>query len=106
MPERIPYARPLLSGNGRTLEEKERSAFYSSKRWARHRRSFLARHPLCVHCRAEGRIKAASIVHHVVDRLDDPSLAWDWNNFEALCSPCHTRHHNAQRARGEPDTKG
>jgi len=92
MPDRTPYldeGRPTPVD----LAARERSAFYSSKRWARVRRAFLAKNPLCAHCLAAGVIKAARIVHHVVERLSDPKLAWAWSNFEALCSPCHTAHH-------------
>lgn len=92
MPDRIPYLaepRPPVVD----LDARERMAFYSSKRWARVRRAFLAKNPLCARCGAKGLIRAARIVHHNVERLSDPKLAWAWSNFEALCSPCHTAHH-------------
>jgi 5-methylcytosine-specific restriction enzyme A len=102
MPNRTPYLSPDIEPRKvlnpiTTEEERERRAFYSSKRWQKHRKAFLAIHPLCAHCQAKGRITAARIVHHKVERLADPKLAWDWSNFEALCSPCHTEHHNAHR---------
>jgi 5-methylcytosine-specific restriction endonuclease McrA len=100
MPDPTPYMEPTLP-SGTDMDALERSAFYSSKRWARHRRAYLSKHPLCERCRAADRIKAASIVHHKVERLDDPGKAWDWTNFEALCGSCHTRHHNARRSHAE-----
>ncbi len=116
MPDPIPYMeQPRPSGDrlsptrvipAETDEAtRERSAFYSSKRWAKHRRSFLAKNPLCAHCRAGGRLRGADVVHHKVERLEDPSKAWDWSNYEALCRPCHTRHHNAHRGRGGADDR-
>jgi 5-methylcytosine-specific restriction protein A len=98
MPDRIPSIEAVRP-TGIDLDSRERAAFYNSARWVKHRKAYLAKHPLCERCRAAGNIKAASVVHHKVDRLDDPSRAWDWTNFEALCKSCHSTHHNATRAR-------
>jgi 5-methylcytosine-specific restriction enzyme A len=92
MPDRTPYL-PESRSTAVDADARERSAFYSSKRWADHRKAYLDKHPLCERCRSSGQIKAARIVHHKIERLDDPTLAWAWSNFEALCSPCHTAHH-------------
>jgi 5-methylcytosine-specific restriction protein A len=58
-------------------------------RWRRARRSYLARHPLCVVCLVQGRVVPATIVDHAVPHRGDPKLFWDEANWAALCKPCH-----------------
>jgi 5-methylcytosine-specific restriction protein A len=60
-------------------------------RWRRYRRSYLAAHPLCVRCLAEGRVEPATVVHHKVPHKGDEKLFWDPTNHEGVCEP----HHNA-----------
>jgi 5-methylcytosine-specific restriction enzyme A len=81
------------------LEElRERNRFYGSVPWRKLRAAFLAENPLCLRCAAEGREGVpATVAHHVVERLDDPDRALDWDNLEALCASCHTNHHNSGR---------
>ena len=95
MPDRTPYLTESRSAH-LDADARERMAFYSSRRWVRYRKAFLAKNPLCMRCLPKGLIGAATIVHHKIERLDDPTLAWAWSNFEALCSPCHTAHHKRQ----------
>jgi 5-methylcytosine-specific restriction enzyme A len=64
--------------------------FYGSSAWQRQRAAFLATHPWCVFCLAEGRGRVrARVVDHIVPRkhggLDTPA------NYRALCVPCHDR---------------
>lgn len=79
---------------------------YDSK-WDVARRSFLAKHPLCVKCLADRRAEAATVVDHIVPhRLDealksnDPDRIaeararfWDSSNWQSLC----TTHHNSTK---------
>jgi 5-methylcytosine-specific restriction enzyme A len=58
-------------------------------RWRRARAAYLALNPLCVRCQAQGRIRAATVVDHVVPHRGDPKLFWDEANWAALCKPCH-----------------
>jgi 5-methylcytosine-specific restriction enzyme A len=58
-------------------------------RWRRARAAYLARHPLCVPCKAVGRLQAATVVDHVVPHCNDPVLFWDEANWAALCKRCH-----------------
>jgi len=99
MPRRIPYARPPGAPMPfRTEDKSERDQFYGSSAWTRLRKIFLACHPLCEECARAGRGDVeATIVHHKIERLNDPSLALDWENLESSCSPCHTRRHKSQR---------
>jgi len=53
----------------------------------RHRRA----HPLCVCCKANGIIKAAELVDHIVPRVLAPSLFWDEANWQSLCQICDKR---------------
>lgn len=81
-------ARPRV----RTEDKAERDRFYGSKRWSRMRLYVLSIKPLCEACKRSD----ARIVHHVIDRLERPDLAWDLENMQALCSPCHTRLHKVK----------
>jgi 5-methylcytosine-specific restriction protein A len=58
-------------------------------RWRRARAAYLARHPLCGSCSAEGRLQPATVVDHVVPHRGDPGLFWDKRNWAALCKSCH-----------------
>ena len=69
--------------------------FYSSTRWLKFRRWYLASHPLCVKCEAKRLTVLAEHVHHVQTRKSHPELAFDEDNCQALCQPCH----NAEEVR-------
>jgi 5-methylcytosine-specific restriction enzyme A len=57
--------------------------------WRRARAAYLARHPLCAACQAEGRVVPATVVDHTVPHRGDPKLFWDQANWAALCKRCH-----------------
>jgi 5-methylcytosine-specific restriction enzyme A len=61
---------------------------YDTK-WRAARNQFLAIHPLCVECRRQGRVRAATVVDHIVPHKGDMSLFWDIDNWEAICKKCH-----------------
>lgn len=79
----------------------------NDRRWRELRIAYLREHPLCERCIREG--KAAGVpegyitpsidVHHRVPvetaktLQEMERLAYDWNNLEALCIPCHSRTH-------------
>lgn len=65
-------------------------AAYSSRRWRRVRAAYLAEHPICVDCRAEGRPRLATEVDHVVSHRGDPRLFWDHANFAGRCKSHHS----------------
>jgi 5-methylcytosine-specific restriction enzyme A len=58
-------------------------------RWRRARAAYLARHPLCVRCQADGRIEPSTTVDHIVPHRGDQKLFWDEANWAALCKRCH-----------------
>ncbi|ENU1229340.1 HNH endonuclease [Providencia rettgeri] len=80
-------------------------------RWAKVRLSFLNENPLCVMCKEQGRITAATVVDHIIPhRLRDAlasgdtewiakaqKLFWDTNNYQSLCAS----HHNSTKQRME-----
>jgi hypothetical protein len=60
-------------------------------RWQRARPIYLKRHPLCVLCLARGKLVVAVEIDHIQPHNGDPALMWDWDNWQALCKPCHSR---------------
>jgi 5-methylcytosine-specific restriction protein A len=64
--------------------------------WRRYRAAYLLSHPLCVECRAEGRLTPAPDVDHTeaVSGPDDPRF-WDGANHRGLCHA----HHSAKTVR-------
>ena len=75
-------------------KEREReSAFkrgYNSK-WRKERLSYLQLHPLCVHCKDNNVIKAATEVDHIIPHRGDTKLFWRRSNWQALCKSCHSK---------------
>jgi 5-methylcytosine-specific restriction protein A len=59
--------------------------------WKKVRAAFLAAHPLCELCAAEGRLTLATLVHHKVKLTDGGGN--EPENLQALCSECHSRLH-------------
>lgn len=58
--------------------------------WQKRSKLYLQRHPLCVHCEADGIARAATLVDHITPHRGDPSLFWDEGNWQSLC-----KHHHA-----------
>lgn len=79
--------------------QKALDAFIDSRAWRSLRAAYVAEHPLCEPCRAEGRTVQVAHVHHKQDRADHPDLAMVWENLQSLCKPCHSRATLAERAR-------
>lgn len=60
-------------------------------RWQKYRAGFLARNPLCLECKALGRVTLATDVDHIKPVRDAPELFWDPTNHQPLCGTCHKR---------------
>lgn len=60
-------------------------------RWQRERLRFLRENPLCVSCRRQGRLTAATVVDHIVPHRGDEDRFWDRSNWQALCARCHNK---------------
>lgn len=78
----------------------------NSKRWKQLRMAYLQEHPLCERCYREGieqrgkpyKRSAIDLHHkvpvesaHTIQEMEQ--LAYDWNNLQALCIPCHMKTH-------------
>ena len=69
---------------------------YNSKRWKALRRNQLAKEPLCRYCQSHGQITAADTVDHKKPHRGDKKLAFDPENLQSLCKPCHDIHADAK----------
>lgn len=68
--------------------------FYSSKAWQKLREYIKARdNYLCQDCLKEGRIRAASQVHHIIPILRDWDKRFDEENLISLCHEHHKIRH-------------
>lgn len=67
---------------------------YNSK-WAKARKTYLGRNPLCVECIDELRVTPATEVDHIIPHRGSQTLFWDTDNWQALCKP----HHSAKTMR-------
>lgn len=63
---------------------------YDSK-WRIARAKFLKVNPLCVRCKAEGRLVKATVVDHIIPHRGNKELFWDECNWQALCKRCHDK---------------
>jgi len=59
-------------------------------KWQQARARFLQINPLCVMCEAEGRVKAATDVDHIIPHRGDTKLFWDESNYQSLCHSHHS----------------
>ena len=73
----------------RYSRDKVARKIYGSREWKKIRARFLAAHPLCEQCRKEGRLTAATEVHHILPLRRGGTHADE--NLMALCKPCHSR---------------
>lgn len=66
-------------------------------RWAKARLTYLAQHPLCIGCEAEGRVTPATVVDHVDPHHGDPDKFWNVSMWQACCK----WHHDSVKQRLE-----
>ena len=59
------------------------------RKWQKARAIFLHSHPLCVRCKEQGKLTAATVVDHIKPHRGDPVLFWDRSNWQPLCKSCH-----------------
>ena len=62
---------------------------YDTSRWKKMRKTFLTEHPFCEECKKAGRLKAATVVDHIMPHKGDEQLFWNQRNWQALCKQCH-----------------
>lgn len=70
-------------------EKKSSSARGYGYKWKKYREKFLFINPLCVFCRDQNRVTAATVVDHIVPHNGDQTLFWDEKNHQPLCKHCH-----------------
>ena len=84
--------------------DKEYMKLMNSGRWRGIRNAILQRHPLCAECQRQGRITAATEVHHLIpvergtDIRGKEELAYNLSNLEPLCHACHLEAHARLRS--------
>lgn len=73
------------------------SPFYNTRAWGELReRKRKKEHYECERCRAHGKYKQGTDVHHKKYLRLYPELALDINNLECLCDECHYEEHHKQ----------
>lgn len=73
--------------------------FYTGKAWLKCSRGYmLSVNYVCERCGG-----VASICHHkkylTPENINDPAIALNWDNLEALCIDCHNREHMQKRSK-------
>lgn len=58
-------------------------------RWRKIRAAYIAQHPLCEDCLAQGKTTPVQEVHHVLPLEHGGSH--NFANLRSLCKPCHSR---------------
>ena len=61
------------------------------RRWQKVSKLFLLKHPLCVRCKDDGKLTAATVVDHIKPHRGDQKLFWDESNWQSLCKQCHDK---------------
>ncbi len=72
-------------------ERKSAAARGYGGRWRKERASYLALNPWCA-MRGAGCTLIATLVDHKTPHRGDMVLFWDVNNWQSLCSHCHSSH--------------
>lgn len=86
-----PYHRQRIDRSMREGSyQKTTNQLYNTPQWRKVRSSYLRQHPLCVQCKQNGYIVAATEVDHINPHKGNDLLFWDESNFQPLCKPCHS----------------
>ena len=70
-----------------------------NSRWRKVRIQYLRQNPLCVMCKKDGVLKAATEVDHIEPHKGDAQKFWNQDNWQGLCKQCHSA--KSQRERNE-----
>lgn len=82
------------------MQEKPWRHLYKKQLWRKGRLVHLMEQPLCQRCAREGRIREASVVHHIEAHRGDWLLFSNPGNWESLCKSCHDSIEQSIEARG------
>jgi len=75
---------------------------YNSSRWQKLRRAKIRSNPICELCAKKNLTRVAREVDHIRpfeegrDYNEVIFLAYDWDNLQSLCIPCHKEKHKGQ----------
>lgn len=58
-------------------------------RWQKYRADYLNKHPLCVHCQAEGKVVVATVLDHIEPHRGNMEVFWRKGNVQGLCAHHH-----------------
>lgn len=100
---RLPGRAPVQHKPRRRTEDQHRGSARErgyDRTWEKFRAGFLAEHPLCEYCQADGRVEPTAVVDHDIPHRGDPDLFWD-NTFTGLC-----RTHHSEKGRVENRLSG
>lgn len=79
----------------RTLNKQLYQDIYQDPRWKRLRAAKFGVNPLCEKCEEKGKVTLTQEVHHKIPfqtgktQEEIEALAFDWDNLQSLCVPCH-----------------
>lgn len=77
--------------------QRERRSVYYTPKWRDFRERALKNAGfLCEHCKSDGRIVSARLVHHK-KAIREGGEPFDAENLVALCNECHAEIHNRRR---------
>jgi 5-methylcytosine-specific restriction enzyme A len=82
-------ARSAAEYEARRARETETRALYRTVRWFKIRSVQLNAQPLCVKCKDEDRLTAATICDHVTPHRGNVEAFWS-GPFQSLCASCHS----------------
>lgn len=92
-------------------KDKDYIKLIHTTQWLHLRKDILTAHPLCQQCEKEGRIEAATEVHHArpveeaISYSDKRQRMYDAHNLLALCHDCHVKIHTELGRCGREATK-
>ena len=91
------YASKVRRSSQRRRQFRDKfDVFYAKASWRRCRDAFIKANPLCAHCDAQGRLKPADLVDHIVERRDG-GADYDHSNLQSLCHQCHQKKTSDER---------
>jgi 5-methylcytosine-specific restriction protein A len=82
-----------------------------TNRWLKLRKQVLSAHPVCQMCEAEGLLRAATEVHHIVpcetavSAVEMRALMFDPHNVMAVCHRHHVELHTAMGKGGKDERR-
>ncbi len=82
-------SRQQVSNSWRDDKKSSTARGYGYK-WQQARLDYLSKHPLCVFCKTKGFVTEANVVDHIIPHNGDQKLFWNRNNWQSLCTSCHS----------------